>query len=395
MSWRDNMRRGSIRGVPFSVQTQELEGGRRVARHEYPGRDKPWAEDLGRRARTQTLEIFVLGPDYMAARDALLAALEQPGPADLVHPWLGAMTIQIESYRLRESTRDGGMASFTLIFTEAGARQYPAASRDTQSLVRSSADALDAANAADFTARWQTDGQPGFVVEDAAGLISRAADAVRALAGRWPGVPTALTSLYSRITDLQGAANELARSPADTANGIIDIVNGLAEIFDDPLPALELYGELHAFGDDVPVVGGATPARMVQASNQQALTDLVRVSSVAAEARAATTVGFETSGQALAERDRIAERVAALAAGAADPVRDALLDLHVAARMDLAERAAALPRLATFTPAETMPSLVLAHEIYGDARREPELSARNRFRHPGFVPGGEPVEYLS
>jgi len=42
-----------------------------------------------------------------------------------------------------------------------------------------------------------------------------------------------------------------------------------------------------------------------------------------------------------------------------------------------------------------MPAIVLAYRLYGDAERADEIVARNRVRHPGFVPGGQPLEVLS
>lgn len=77
MSWRDQLRDGSFRGVPFKIQASRALVGRRGQVHEYPLRDKPYAEDLGRRARAFNVECFVLGADYMAQRDALIAALEE------------------------------------------------------------------------------------------------------------------------------------------------------------------------------------------------------------------------------------------------------------------------------------------------------------------------------
>jgi prophage DNA circulation protein len=40
----------------------------------------------------------------------------------------------------------------------------------------------------------------------------------------------------------------------------------------------------------------------------------------------------------------------------------------------------------------TLPALVVAHRVYGDATRADEIVSRNRVRHPGFVPGGIALE---
>jgi len=51
MIWRDRLRKARFRGVEFWVAADETSIGRRVVFHEYPLRDIPCAQDLGRRGR--------------------------------------------------------------------------------------------------------------------------------------------------------------------------------------------------------------------------------------------------------------------------------------------------------------------------------------------------------
>jgi len=43
-------------------------------------------------------------------------------------------------------------------------------------------------------------------------------------------------------------------------------------------------------------------------------------------------------------------------------------------------------RLREITPSEVQPALALAYDLYESVDREGEIIARNRLRHPGFVP---------
>src|SRR5690606_3408127 len=105
----------------------------------YPQRDEPYLEDIGRRRRAFTVEGYVLGPEYFEARDALIRACETSGAGTLVHPFLGALTVSCTSCRVQETTREGGMARFTLSFAEAGENRFPAATVDTRAQVLASA----------------------------------------------------------------------------------------------------------------------------------------------------------------------------------------------------------------------------------------------------------------
>ena len=63
MAWSDQLRPASFRGVPFVVLAGTVSAGRRLARHEYPQRDIPYMEDMGRRAREYKVEGSIICPD--------------------------------------------------------------------------------------------------------------------------------------------------------------------------------------------------------------------------------------------------------------------------------------------------------------------------------------------
>ncbi len=113
------------------VREQSAEGGRRLVSHQYPGRDTPWTEDLGRALRQLTLEMHITGSNYISGRDALLAALEQSGAGELVHPWFGRMQVHCQQYTLRENTQAGGQAMMrwacapSWIMILAGTKPFP------------------------------------------------------------------------------------------------------------------------------------------------------------------------------------------------------------------------------------------------------------------------------
>ncbi len=391
MAWREQMQKGSFRGVPFRAKSQDTEGGRRVAVHEYPGRDEPWAEDLGRKARTHNIEMHVIGSDYMERRDALIDALEKAGPAELVHPWRGRMQVQVQTYNQRESSREGGMAIFTVSYVEAGRQQFPTATADTASAVDAAADNAIAASVADFAKVFSVDGKPGWVADEAVAVMDQAADAINA-ATAIPAIPSAVTDFYGGLTGLQGSLNALVRKPADLGNGLVGIIGGIGRVFSDPVPALKL---LTSFGASMNTPAATTPARTAQVANQNASIALTKRAALIEETRLSATAAPESSTAAIAMRNDLSERLDAEAENASDTVYLALLDLRVAMVRDLTDRAAQLPNIGSFTPKATLPAVVLAHRLYGDASKADELVARNHIRHPGFVPGGTPLEVLN
>ncbi|SUB71406.1 Mu-like prophage DNA circulation protein [Pluralibacter gergoviae] len=86
--WED-LRDASFRGVPFFFRDVEGAGGRRAIPHAYPKKEVGWTEDHGAVLTQQQINAVLLGSDYIDQMNRLLAALNTPGPGELVHPWFG------------------------------------------------------------------------------------------------------------------------------------------------------------------------------------------------------------------------------------------------------------------------------------------------------------------
>ncbi len=91
----------------------------------------------------------------------------------------------------------------------------------------------------------------------------------------------------------------------------------------------------------------------------------------------------------LAVRDAISEALWSVAGESPPEHFGVLSETRVALDRHLTEVARSGVGLRGYAPAETVSALVLAHALYGDALRSGEIVARNRVRHPGFVPATE------
>ena len=145
-TWRRNLRPASFRGVGFKVELHARSGGRRTTQHQFPKRDDGEAEDMGRQAKRFAVTAYVIGDDYAAQRDALIAALETEGSGLLVHPTMGQFQVNPGVYSTVERRERGRMAEFEMEFFESGPQAGTSASADTQGAVRSAAATASAAN---------------------------------------------------------------------------------------------------------------------------------------------------------------------------------------------------------------------------------------------------------
>lgn len=396
MTWRTQLQAGRFRTAAFQVDSHDHGGGRRLAQHEYPLRDEPYVEDLGRKAREYNIECLVIGEGYMAARDALRAALEAQGSGTLVHPWLGTLRVAVVNYRLRESTRDGGMALFSVNFIEAGREAEPDAEADTAGNVGTAATAATTASESKFAAAFGVAGQSQFVGDAAVAQIGKVVSTLRTVSGRIAATTQFISDFSAQLNALGSAAGTLIRTPAVLASQITGVMVSLGGVSTSVTGAINGYKTLWPFGNADTSPGSSTPGLARQSANQSAMNHLVQAGATLQAARLAATVDFTSSTEATNLRQVFADQFDALLSATDDnTLFAALVDAHAAVVRDLTARAAKLPRTRTVSPAATLPALALAQRLYGAATQAGDIVTRNRIRHPGFVPGGVPLEVLT
>jgi prophage DNA circulation protein len=414
VTWRNELLPASFRDAAFFIQGAQTQVGRRTALHEYPQRDDAFSEDLGQKADQFSIEAIVIGPDYFKARDALIAALKERGPGTLTHPWYGQRTVALASpARIAESPDEGGLARFTLEFVECGAAPAePHAREDTQGAVDAACDEALAAAEEDFIEAFSVEGLPEFAVASALDL---AQGAIGQIGGMLPNLlpdASALSDFASAAQQASGQIAALVRAPAAYAQSVLGLIGAVGMAARSPQIALLSYRGLWAGSSSSPVASPSydTPVRQREAANATAQTALVRRAALIESARAASAVDFTSYDDAIAARDELAARLDDEGAGmppapagagqpviipVADPVYQALTAVRVALVRDLSARAVDAPRLSSAVLPATLPALVVAYRLLGDATQDAGIVARNRVRHPGFVPGGVPLEFIA
>ncbi|WP_454843317.1 DNA circularization protein [Pseudomonas gorinensis] len=202
-TWPEMLNKASFRGVPFAVYGGDSRFGRRLALHEYPGRDKPYIEDMGRSTRRIRMSGFLVtdslvygGGNVLAQRDALVAAVESAGPGALMHPTLGALKVSVPSEGLSVVERwdMGRYFEISIVFIESGDRVFPSITTSTGSLLDNMAAALGLSAALDFVRK---------VIGGVTAVINAGEGAIKfgkAIVGMVVGVIADFKVLVGRIT---------------------------------------------------------------------------------------------------------------------------------------------------------------------------------------------------
>ena len=417
----ENLRPASFRGVAFEVESHSESGGRRVELHEYPLRDTPYAEDLGKKAGKWQIEAFLVNgkSGYAERRDKLREALNASGPGTLIHPYLGELSVSVDGYSLKETTREGGYCTFSISFVEAGQPVEPDVEKDTAANVLDKAEAAKEAATAGFLDEYMP------LLEDLEGLAGKV-PALLSEATAFLGTPLSILSraqsaassvlalpdrLASRILGYLGTIRQLGgiatsglkmnaltallgKKSAGTASSWLVTSNGVIA---------GIVGETSWPQAGGGSIGGGTPspetpgvvASTVANRAETPLIDLIAAGAVIEAAIESANADYGTADDALASRDAVIEAIDEVQrANCSDAVFTALSELAVAVNEDLTTRGAELPKLGSATLFMSMPALAASYRLYGDVGQADAIVARNRIRHPGRVPGGVPLEVI-
>lgn len=379
MSWREELKRGaSFRGVPFFVESSEMSGGRRGPVHEYPGKDTPYREDLGREKRTFNVSGFVLGENYFTDRKRLQDALEARGPGVLIHPYQGTRIVSVIGYRVREETREGGLARFEVEFLETGEASQPTVYTDVGAELAASVASMREVAGEDFLAGYE----PGIYSAGPAGVLGGTVDAVEG----------ALRGLTLATQDLANVRRRLARLDGEAAALLAAPAGLLAEL--DALLLL-LPGELLAVFGLVPGLRppAGTANRERERANYDALYALVQRLAVVRAVELASAAEYESFEAATSARDALLGPLDYLLGRSEDAVYGELEGMRAAFVAAVPGEDRGLPHLVEETLAVSIPSLVLTYRLYGSLEQELALVARNAPQRPGYLLGS--VEVLA
>lgn len=455
--WRDQLRPASFRGVPFVVVSADGEHGRRLAPHEYPLRDDPWHEDMGRKFRSFSFEAFVLEPGHIAAAQALIDACETAGSGKLVHPWIGEMEVVLTGCRVRFSHAEGGMASFSLSFAEAGQPVYPSSEENAVGAIDRVASEAKDEMIPRFLQGFSVDSVAGWIADGATELFT---EAMESLGPIGEGMLAGIQESAAWVSDITGAvetASEIVRDPTGLAKrvlGLTDVGNLMGEADRVQYALTGTFGSgggssggsgsttttsgsssssstasgvsdqssaatwrdlqpMTEFGLDYEPLDETTASRRLANANAAALSGLIRRAAIVEMARLAVTGEFETTQDAQAATAAIHDAVDREIPLAGDEEGEALHAVATTARRLIARKLATLPTLITITapspvaprlfshtPSSTIDAIVLAYAIYGDdlasvAGRADQIVNRNKIWHAGFIPGGSELELVS
>lgn len=422
------LRQCSYKGVPFQAGAVTKTIQRRQVLHEYPQRDVPYLEDLGKGATLYKVTAFLVGDNCVAQAKRLEKALLSVGAGTFVHPWDGALTVSVyQASNISYSNSELRYCSLDITFVEAGELGYPNKLADGPTLARQLADKLGLSAVSDFvesfkqTAAYQlvqaaingtlletlgiiSDAEIaqilGFVdevttfAEQAIGLLTDEprgfAEKLSSVLGlarfasfetRWSGIVNQISQLTTS-EELNRRTNQFAQIPAVVSN--IE-----AESLQDSAAVETLTRQLllaNAIGAST-LIGTSLDTADTVDIDQSGSGDTSEDSGEDSERSDSDTVTTSVD-ELLKVRDHL---IASIDNELQNPLisDDLFINLLQARSVVfsiLTSKAEGLSRLLSIETPQIEPSLVLAYDYYDDASRSDEIETRNRVIHGAFCP---------
>lgn len=395
MSWKDKLQQGSFRGVEFFTENHTLSGGRRTQTHEFVDRDTPFSEDLGRKARSYSISIHLIGDDVFEQRDKLVAALEQRGAGELIHPYHGKIQVNIGGYSQTEDTGEGRITAFSMSFSEAGSNVYPSIEEDrAQALLNFSAVALDASKEK-FEKGFSVLGQAGFVIKSAIGKVEDAAAAFDDATKVFAEASDQITELAFSIRNLKEKVTDLIQKPGELADRLLDSFKLLAGVATNANDASKAFSTMYDFGEDVEVIP-QTEARKKELENGDAFNDYMREVAIISATQEAIDRDFFSLDDSIKEQQNLKDLLQRQA-DKSDDINffQSMGDLASSLVKTVPDVDSELPNIVNVTLKNTTSSLLLAYDLFEDAEKEQEIIDRNKIKDNAFIVGGTEIEVVN
>ncbi|HFV9293902.1 TPA: DNA circularization protein [Serratia fonticola] len=411
--WED-LRDASFRGVPFHFVDVEGTGGRRAIPHAYPKKEVGWTEDHGAVLTQEQINGILLGSDYQAKLNSLLAALNTPGPGELVHPWFGVQQVQVGKVTHKLSTEEGGIAYVSFEVFEAGEQLFPTQQEDTTATTLSAADSVKEALA---------NGDYFAALDGVGNMVDTLLDDLQGFVTNLPTLPDALNEWMDRLNRFKDLAGIIVARPGELIREVTNLISDVNDLVTEPPWALRVYDQLrerwdgeraaraatNSLADNIAVNVNTGFASSVTRSSTIEISDamqaniddfqqLVIVSSLVAKSETVATATFETSQEAERTGDELAERLGERAIDAVESGQRelwrSLRSLRFAVVNDVRIRSVQLPELRRVSPTQTTPVMLLAWRETGDAEQSDALVTRNRLRNPAFILPSQVIEVV-
>lgn len=243
---------GSFKGVPFFVDEYEMNGGgRNIVSNPIPFSSNYVSQDLGGKIPTHPINVYLVGSECKQARDNLIAACNEEGAGELVHPFFGRFQAECISLTVAGGKSGVNYCTLQVEFRPVSAAEGRPVQANLAGIAKAAASEFQKISVDKFSDSFTVSGKGKGVVDLAVEFTQKAMDAV--LSARQ--ALATVNDFVSAVGAMKANAATIMMAPSDFVTRLENIVTATKEMFgieseendvDEYLDMLERVRELES-----------------------------------------------------------------------------------------------------------------------------------------------------
>lgn len=392
MTILSGFQKASFRGVQFYVRAAtNPELGRKTAVHEYINAGR-FVEDLGKKLGVFTEEAEVMDITWSAynrKKRKLEEALATPGIGTLIHPTYGRRKVVVTgSNQVAENyINDLNCAKYSLTFYESDNNIFPTTKDGNKNFINRIFDTIFGENQTVLADSISFYNQGIEVFNDARDTIEELTSDINDVVSTINGTVDEVAAFAADISAFQASLTELMQTPSNLASRFTQIFNNISVITDNFENLFNVSLNLVGIGNNrIPRVGNSTRTATIN-SNKNAVYSFNDVAAVALAYEVATNLTYTNQEQLDNIQNRLNDAFNSVDPDLTDStIYYNLQDIRNQVRLYLDTIRLNLAKIVTLRT-NTIPSTILAFNLYGDTSRADEIITLNDITNPAFVSG--------
>ena len=388
--YRASYSNGGKRANFYARRAEIPELGRKTFVHEYPNSPNRYVEDLGKIAGKYTLEIEIqetTASSYKRSRNALMTALEQQGIGTLTHPTLGKKkVVPLPSSMTEDFINENGIVAFQITFLESTLNIFPESTTGNKGFLAGLYDRTFGNNETVFGQALNYYDQGIELWNEGRDYLQDATNTIDDVVSTANGLTDEVAAFSADIKDFSSSIITLMQTPSDIANRFTGIFNNIASLTDDFQIMTNIVLQIFGSNDRTKINGSSVLATQLN-DNKIATANYIDVACLTVAYLATTNIEYTSQNQIDSTLKRLNDAFETLDPDSVnEDVYYDLQDMRTQNRLLLQNLQTTLPYYISIRT-NSIPSSILAYNLYGDSTRSSEIDSLNGIEDPSFVLG--------
>lgn len=219
---------GSFKGVPFFVDDYEMNGGgRNIVSNPVPFSSNYINQDLGGKIPSHPINVYLVGNECKQARDNLIAACNEEGAGELVHPFFGRFQAECVSLAISGGKSGVNYCTLQVEFRPVSAADGRPVQRNLAGVTKAAASEFQENSLNKFSTVFSVVNKGKDVIDLAIDYTNKIMDSI--LESRQ--ILATVNDFVSAVGEIKSNAAALMMAPSDFASRFGNVILATKEMF--------------------------------------------------------------------------------------------------------------------------------------------------------------------